>query len=110
MRIFSGILGIAVLVLVVSFALSNMQDVNVGLWPLEDSLHVPLAAVGLVPLAFGFLVGGIAGWASGVPHRLQVRRLNKDLGALNKKIGDLQNSSIVQREKFKPSLFFWRRP
>jgi lipopolysaccharide assembly protein A len=110
MRIFSSVFGLIILILVLSFALSNKQDVTVGMWPFKDSIQAPLYAVGLAPLAFGFFFGSFWGWISGLPHRLHVRRLNKELASLSNKLGELQKNVIVQQEKVKPKSSFWSRP
>ena len=93
MKIFSGLFGLLVLFFVLSFALSNRQEIVVALWPFADAVTLPLYAVGLAPLFFGLIFGGLWGWIGGVPHRLRARRLNKELGALNEKIGELKKSS-----------------
>lgn len=104
MRIFSGVFGLVVIVLVLSFVLSNRQDVTVGLWPFIGSLQAPLYAVGLAPLAFGFAFGGFLGWLGGVPHRLRAMRLNKELVSLSGRLGELQKNA-----KAKPKPSFWKR-
>jgi uncharacterized integral membrane protein len=110
MRIFSSVFGLVLLILALSFALSNKQDVTVAMWPFKESLQAPLYAIGLAPLAFGFIVGGFGGWISGLPHRLHARRLNKELSSLTSKIGELQKNASVHNEKAKAKTSFWRRP
>jgi uncharacterized integral membrane protein len=109
MKMISSIFGLIILALVLCFALSNRQDVNVTLWPLESSWQTPLYLVGFVPLVFGLVFGGLWGWIGGVPHRLRARRLNKELGALNSKIDELQKSAIVQSAQIMPKRNFWTR-
>ena len=109
MRIFSGVSGIIILVLVLSFVLSNQQEATVVLWPLKGSWQAPLYMVGLAPLVFGLVFGSFLSWISGVKHRLRARQLNKELVSLNDKIGDLQKKAVVQNAKVKPYLPFWRR-
>ncbi len=109
MRIFSGVFGLIVLAFVLSFAVSNRQDVIVALWPFDGMRQVPLFTVGLVPLGMGLIVGGMIGWVTSLPHRLKVRRLNKELGALNVKIGELQQKADICRKDAKSYSFFRRR-
>jgi len=109
MKIIYAFLGFAVFVLVLCFALSNQQGVNVGMWPWSGTLSVPLYLVGLVPLVFGLLFGGIWGWASGVPHRFRVRWLKKELESLNDKIAELQKSATAQIEPLARKKPFWER-
>ena len=103
MRIFSGVLGLIVLVLVLAFALSNKQDVTVALWPFKDSLQAPLYAIGLVPLALGFIVGSLQGWIGSLPHRLRLRRVSKELDSIKRNLGKVR----VEESKRKSS--FWSR-
>ncbi len=109
MRIFSGVSGIVILALVLSFIFSNQQETTVALWPLKGSLDAPLYMVGLAPLVFGLVFGSFLSWVSGMKHRLRARQLNKELVALSDKIGDLQKKAVVQNAKVKPHLPFWRR-
>jgi uncharacterized integral membrane protein len=109
MKILSGIFGILLLILVLCFALSNQTEVDVALWPLDGTLHMPLYATSLIPLLFGLILGTALGWISSVPHRLRARRLNKELFALNDKIGDLQKASLVQQVQTTTKRPFWER-
>ncbi len=101
MRIFTSFLGIVVLILVMSFALSNKQEVTVVLWPFPNALQAPLYAVGLVPLAFGFFFGSFWGWITNLPHRFHARQLHKELTTLKR---DLGNAA-----KVKTKSSFWSR-
>jgi uncharacterized integral membrane protein len=109
MKIFSGVFAFIILVPVLCFALSNRTDVAIGLWPFDGVLQMPLYLIGLAPLMFGLLVGGLWGWIGGVPHRLKARRLNKELGALNSKIDELKKTAIVQHAHAAPKRPFWER-
>jgi uncharacterized integral membrane protein len=109
MKIISGIFALLVLVPVLCFALSNRQDAAVAFWPFEGAIQIPLYLVGLLPLAFGLLFGAFWGWVASMPHRLKSRRLNKELDALNNRIGDLQKAAIVQQAQIEPKRPFWAR-
>ena len=112
MKIIFGTVGFLILLLVLSFALSNPASVTIGLWPFTDKTAMPLYIVGLVPLVFGILFGGMWGWIGSVPHRLRARRLNKEIHELNHKIGDLQRTAIINHPEPEPvkKSFFWKRP
>ena len=107
MRLFSGLLGFLILLLVVSFILSNRQEAAVALWPLAGVYQTPLYLLGLAPLALGLVLGGAWGWMGAMRQRLRAKRLNKELTALNDKIHELQKAAIVQQAKPKPSRPFW---
>jgi len=103
MKIISGILGFAVLVLAVSFALSNRQSTVVSLWPFGREIEAPLYLLSLGTLFVGVFVGAIWGWVSMLPHRLQAHRLHKDIATLNQRLENLQPTLIVPS---KPAMSF----
>jgi uncharacterized integral membrane protein len=104
MRIFSTVFGLILTFLVLSFSLTNRMDVVVGMWPFQTPLQMPLFVVGLAPLLFGLVFGALWGWMGGFRHRLEARRLNKELGGLKAKIGALQAPPPPQRKSS-----FWSR-
>ncbi len=108
MRIFSGILGIVILALILLFALPNKGEVAVAI-PATGNVKMPLYAVGLGPLVFGFFLGLFLGWLNGLPHKMHARKLVKELGSLNDKIGELQKTATVQHAKVKTIKPFWRK-
>jgi len=108
MKIFSGIVGFIILVLVLCFALTNRQSVTVGMWPFADAVQSPLYLVGFVPLAVGVVFGGIWGWLGHIPHRLRARRLHKELGVLNDRIGELQKSALAPPLPVASKRKWWR--
>lgn len=80
-----------------------------SLWPLLESKEVPLFMVSLVSLLLGFFVGGFFGLVGAFLHRLEVHRLNKKVGSLSEKIGDMQKSAVIEKMKTKPKSSFWSR-
>ncbi len=56
-------------VVVVLFALSNRQVVEMRLWPLDIAWATPLAIAVLVPCALAFLLGAAIVWLSDLPSR-----------------------------------------
>ncbi|MDD3029454.1 MAG: LapA family protein [Alphaproteobacteria bacterium] len=107
MRIFSGVFGIVLLVLVMFFAMSNKQDVSVALWFFDETLLVPLYAVALVPLFVGLFLGWLWAWIRAIPDRLYARQISKELAALNGRIGELQKNGIPQASQAKRSFWKW---
>lgn len=107
MRIFSGIFGLIILALIISFALSNREETSVLLWPLQGELILPVWCVGLAPLAFGILFGGVWGGLISLPHRMRAKRLHKELGALNDTISELQKAAVVKHASAAPKKSFW---
>lgn len=79
------------------------------MWPLQDSFTAPLYAVGLGPLFAGLLLGGLWGWLSSFSSKIEVRRLNKKVGSLSEKIGDMEKSAVLEKIKTKTKTSFWSR-
>lgn len=86
-KIFRLLLGLAGLMVVVSFAVSNRQPVDMALWPLPQSINVQLFWVFLFGLVVGAILGGLGAWLGGMSkrrERRQMRRKAEDLeGQLN---------------------------
>jgi uncharacterized integral membrane protein len=66
-RILSWIAGLILAAVVVAFALSNRQEVLIGLWPFIEGLALPLYLAVLLPLLAGLVLGwtfaGLRGFA-----------------------------------------------
>ncbi len=73
MRYLSWILTIPIALLAVSFAVSNLEPVSLGLWPLPHRVDVPAYALVLVTLVLGFLLGGLVAWWGGHGQRKQAK-------------------------------------
>jgi len=108
-KLVSALMGAIILVLVLCFALSNVQPVDIAFWPLDTIVHVPIYIVGLVPLAVGLIAGSGFGWAATVPHRMKVRRLTKELHVMSEKISAMQKSVIPSRSMSLLKKHFWKR-
>jgi len=108
-KLLSAVFGALIFLLVLCFALSNPQSTDIGLWPLDSVIQVPLYIVALVPFLAGLIMGCGAGWVATVPHRLKVRRLNRELSALSSRIADLQKTATFARPSSFMKKKFWKR-
>lgn len=85
-RTLSMLIGLPIALIIVLFAVSNRNLVEVGFWPLPFVVHVPAYILGLCTIVFGFILGVFATWISGGSSRQRARfaegrarRLAKDL-------------------------------
>lgn len=99
MKIFSGSIGIIVLLLALSFAVANRQVVTLNLWPFGIMIVAPLCVFTLGTLFFGVLAGALMAWIAMLPHRLRARRLNKDIATMREKLQELQQTVLPPAAK-----------
>ncbi|MEM9626378.1 MAG: lipopolysaccharide assembly protein LapA domain-containing protein [Pseudomonadota bacterium] len=81
-KIFRLLLGLVGLVIIVSFAVSNRQTVDMALWPLPETINVQLFWVFMFGLVVGAILGGLGAWLGGMRKRRdgrQMRRKAEDL-------------------------------
>lgn len=78
------------LLLLVLFALSNTQSVQIGLWPTAWSLQAPLSLIILGGMAVGFLVGGLLVWVSELGQRRRAKRAEQAVRLLESRLQELQ--------------------
>lgn len=79
-----------ILFLLVLFALSNPQTVQLGLWPTDVTVGLPLSIAILIAMAVSFVIGALMLWISVLGARLRARRAEADVRALRGEIEDLK--------------------
>ena len=84
------VIGIPFLVLLVLFALSNRAPVQLGLWPTDFSLEMPLSLAILAAMAIAFLVGGVLVWFSVLGQRSRARRAEQAVRLLEAEVQTLK--------------------
>jgi uncharacterized integral membrane protein len=75
--------------LVVLFALSNRDVVEMRLWPFDVAWAAPLAVAVLVPAALAFLLGAGIVWLSDLPARRRGWTAQRRAAALQREIDRL---------------------
>lgn len=78
------------LFLLVLFALSNPQPVQIGLWPTDVLVGIPLSITVLLAMAAAFLLGALLLWMSAVGARLRARRAEHTVRMLEAQVAELK--------------------
>ena len=68
------LIAVPVLLLLVLFALSNKQAVQLGLWPTDISVETPLSVAVLVAAGVFFVAGALMTWGGTLALRGRARR------------------------------------
>ncbi len=85
------IVGVPLLLLMVLFALSNREPVQLGLFPLGRlPFEVPLSVAILVAMGTGFFLGGLRLWFTALHHRRAARRAEAAVRLLEAKHQELK--------------------
>ena len=80
------LIAIPLLVLLIAFALSNQQMVQIGLWPTDISVEVPLSVAVLVAAAVFFVVGAMMTWGGTFSLKSRARRAERAVRQLQTEI------------------------
>jgi|LNFM01.2.fsa_nt_gb uncharacterized membrane protein YciS (DUF1049 family) len=97
MKFLFWIVAIPALAVAMSFGVSNPQSVSLRLWPLVNSVEMPLYAAVTVTLFFGLLVGGLIAWIDSLRHRAEARRLARRLRELEAEDARLRRELAMAR-------------
>jgi lipopolysaccharide assembly protein A len=80
------------LVLLVLFALSNMEQVKLGLWPTDFVVELPLSIAMLGGMAVAFLAGGMLVWINELGQRRRARQAEHTVKLLEAQIAEFRAS------------------
>ena len=86
MRYLSWIITIPIALVIVSFAVSNRDPVDLALWPLPFEVTVPQYVATLVALVLGFLAGGFVAWSAGHRYRVAARVRGRKASQLEREL------------------------
>ncbi len=75
MKFLFWLVAVPALAVAMSFGVSNPQTVSLRLWPLVNSVEMPLYAAIAIALFFGLIVGGLIAWIDSLRPRSEARRL-----------------------------------
>jgi putative membrane protein len=93
-RVISGLIGAALALVVVAFAISNRTGVELSFWPLPYVASLPTYILVLVPLVVGFLLGGFGAWASAFRWRRQARRAEAKQKELESELAGVRATNL----------------
>jgi putative membrane protein len=85
-KLINSIIAVIVALLVILFAVSNLEHVAVRLWPFPYQLDLALYAVILLAVLLGFIAGIIGAWLAGGRRRREVRRLRRQVRDLEESL------------------------
>ena len=90
MRIVRWSVTIAVAVLLVIFAVSNRQSVEVTFWPFPVTIASPLSFVVLGAVLLAFLIGQFVAWLAAQRWRREARAKQRRIEALERELAATQ--------------------
>lgn len=93
------IMGVPLLGLIVLFALSNTHPVQLGLWPLDYRLELPLSVAILAGMAIAFLAGGLIVWLGALGQRRRARDAAHTVRLLEAQIAQLRGGQHLTQDR-----------
>ena len=85
------LIGLPFLLVLILFALSNMQTVSIGLWPTDAFVRLPLSMAMLAGMALAFLAGGLLAWLTSLAQRRRARRAELSVRLLEEQVSELKS-------------------
>jgi putative membrane protein len=98
-RILSLIVTVPITVLVVLFAVSNLDQVTLRLRPFPFEMTMPLWALTLIELFVGFILGAIVTWIGDRKRRRDARMLARRAGELEQALGTARQQAADLEKK-----------
>ncbi len=83
------------LVVLIAFALSNQQPVQLGLWPFDLSLEIQLSIAVLALGGVFFFLGALIVWLGDLPVRARLRRAERRIAVLEAELRDRPANSTL---------------
>ena len=78
------------LFLLVLFALSNKDVIELGLWPTDVKVGLPMSIALLLAMTAAFILGALLLWVSAVGARLRARRAEHTVRMLEAQVAELK--------------------
>jgi uncharacterized integral membrane protein len=84
------IIGVLFLLVLTVFALSNAEPVQLGIWPTDYTVQVPVSVAVLVGAGVAFLLGGLLVWIGELGQRRRARRAEDTVRALEARLEEMK--------------------
>jgi uncharacterized integral membrane protein len=84
------IIGFLFLLVLTVFALSNVEPVQLGIWPTDYTVQVPVSVAVLVGAGIAFLLGGLLVWFNELGQRRRARRAEDTVRALEARLEEMK--------------------
>ena len=98
MRALSLLISLPLILIAAVFAVVNRADIAIDLWPLRESVTLPLPVVTLGGVAVGLLVGAAIGWLSAGPARRRLREERAKVRALEARLAEMARQHALAAE------------
>ena len=95
-RILSWIVTAPIALLVVDFAVSNLDRVTLHIWPLPFDLTIIIPLLTLIVLFVGFVLGAIVTWIGDRRRRRETRMLVKQVAELQRALELAERKTELQ--------------
>jgi uncharacterized integral membrane protein len=96
MRFLLWLIGFLITVQITAFAVLNRDIVSVTLNPVGPALQLPLYAVALGFVVYGFLIGAFIVWINGAEIRKTRRQQRKTIKTLEKELAQDHKSAVKE--------------
>lgn len=106
MSFIKSIFAFLLTILIAGFCIINAQSIEVSWSPIHDALSLPLYALILGALTFGFIIGAVSVWLNSSTLRKTKRQQKKQIKNLEKELAKTTPSAPNQKplEDFFPAL------
>ncbi len=94
MSFLRAIVALILTLVLAGFAAMNTEKVEVVISPIGDIAMVPLYAIALGAVAFGFICGAFMVWINTAPVRKDRRKKKKEIKNLEKEVGKLKDDKF----------------
>ena len=93
-RALSTLVTVPVTIVLVTFAVSNRQEVFLSLWPLSEGVAIPLYLLVLALFLLGALAGATAAWLTGGKTRRLLREAARRADRAEREARELRERAV----------------